>query len=280
MDRRYARMRPRRRGPLAARLDRLAAHVLDPGARFSRTAPAHRRRHRCASAFVRSSRTPAFSAGRPASSSPSRPGRGHSSSSELSSSSRTGCRLLRRGSCSAPVPVVYVPGNLLFRRLVDDHGHLLLIVLLSPPLITVADPRGGSTVGVVQPRGLRAPRRFSPAVERWPAAHRGLDLAPELRLGITGVRTVALQGGYFVGAAVGGVALAAGGYSALGLTLAAMFAGAAVPHLLPAPLAGSAGTTLRAWRWLICHEKLRGANPHSREEPFALRRALVRDSRP
>ena len=33
---------------------------------------------------------------------------------------------------------------------------------------------------------------------------RGLGLAPELRLGVTGVRTAALQSGYFVGAAVGG----------------------------------------------------------------------------
>jgi predicted MFS family arabinose efflux permease len=47
------------------------------------------------------------------------------------------------------------------------------------------------------------------------------------------VRTAALQGGYFVGAAVGGAALAAGGYEALGLTLALLFAGATVPHLLP-----------------------------------------------
>jgi predicted MFS family arabinose efflux permease len=62
---------------------------------------------------------------------------------------------------------------------------------------------------------------------------RGLGLAPELRLGVTGVRTAALQSGYFVGAAVGGAALAAGGYSALGLAFAVLFVGAAVPHALP-----------------------------------------------
>jgi predicted MFS family arabinose efflux permease len=62
---------------------------------------------------------------------------------------------------------------------------------------------------------------------------RGLDLAPELRLGVTGVRTAALQLGYFLGAAVGGIALADGGYTALGLAFAALFVGAAVPHLLP-----------------------------------------------
>jgi predicted MFS family arabinose efflux permease len=48
------------------------------------------------------------------------------------------------------------------------------------------------------------------------------------------VRTGALQGGYFVGAAVGGSALALGGYPALGLTMALLFVGATLPHLLPA----------------------------------------------
>ena len=62
----------------------------------------------------------------------------------------------------------------------------------------------------------------------------GLDLAPELVLGVTGIRTAALQLGYFLGAAVGGLALAAGGYRALGLALSALFVGATVPHLLPA----------------------------------------------
>ena len=62
---------------------------------------------------------------------------------------------------------------------------------------------------------------------------RGLGLAPELRLGVTGVRAAAIQAGYFVGAAVGGAALAIGGYGTLGLAFAALFVGAAVPHLVP-----------------------------------------------
>jgi len=43
----------------------------------------------------------------------------------------------------------------------------------------------------------------------------------------------AIQLGYFVGAAVGGVALAVGGYSAVGLAFAGLFACATVPHLWP-----------------------------------------------
>lgn len=62
---------------------------------------------------------------------------------------------------------------------------------------------------------------------------RGLGLAQELRLGVTGVRAAAIQAGYFVGAALGGAALAVGGYDLLGLAFAALFVGAAIPHLLP-----------------------------------------------
>jgi predicted MFS family arabinose efflux permease len=50
---------------------------------------------------------------------------------------------------------------------------------------------------------------------------------------VTGVRTAAIQLGYFLGAAVGGVALAGGGYTALGLAFSTLFVCAAIPHLLP-----------------------------------------------
>jgi len=66
------------------------------------------------------------------------------------------------------------------------------------------------------------------------------DLAPELRLAVTGVRTAALQFGYFVGAAIGGLALAMEGFTALGLTLAALFVGATISHALPQSSAGPA----------------------------------------
>jgi predicted MFS family arabinose efflux permease len=50
---------------------------------------------------------------------------------------------------------------------------------------------------------------------------------------VTGVRTAALQSGYFVGAAAGGAALASGGYTEVGVAFALLFLGAAVPHLVP-----------------------------------------------
>jgi predicted MFS family arabinose efflux permease len=128
--------------------------------------------------------------------------------------------------------LVYVPGNFLFRRWVDAHDRRLLVALALSAAATVAvlyavRPSVWFTVAVF------AVLSFIAGGRTLAGSARGLGLAPELRLGVTGVRTAALQSGYFVGAAVGGVALAAGGYSLVGLAFAVLFAGAAIPHLLP-----------------------------------------------
>ncbi len=131
--------------------------------------------------------------------------------------------------------LVYVPGNLLFRRWVDAHGRVLLVALALAAAVTVA------LMGAVRPSVWVSVTLFSilcfiAGGRTLAGSARGLGLAPELRLGVTGVRTAALQSGYFVGAAVGGVALASGGYGAVGAAFAALFVAAAVPHLWPAPI--------------------------------------------
>lgn len=128
--------------------------------------------------------------------------------------------------------LVYLPGNLLFRRFVDDHDRMLLVGLALAAATTVA------VLGAWRPSlwvslGLFAALSFIAGGRTLAGGARGLELAPELRLGVTGVRTAAIQLGYFVGAAIGGVALAGGGYTALGLAFATLFVGAAVPHVLP-----------------------------------------------
>jgi MFS transporter, DHA1 family, inner membrane transport protein len=128
--------------------------------------------------------------------------------------------------------LVYVPGNLLFRRWVDLHGRLLLVTLALAAAVTVA------LLGLVRPSvwvslALFSTLCFIAGGRTLAGSARGLGLAPELRLGVTGVRAAAIQSGYFVGAAVGGVSLAAGGYGFLGLAFAALFVGAAIPHLVP-----------------------------------------------
>jgi predicted MFS family arabinose efflux permease len=127
--------------------------------------------------------------------------------------------------------LVYVPGNLLFRRWVDEHTRALLIGLALAAAVTVG------LLGAVRPSvwvsvGLFSALCFVAGGRTLAGSARGLGLAPELRLGVTGVRTAAIQSGYFVGAAIGGLALVAGGYALLGLAFAALFVAAAIPHLL------------------------------------------------
>jgi MFS transporter, DHA1 family, inner membrane transport protein len=128
--------------------------------------------------------------------------------------------------------LVYLPGNLLFRRLVDAHERALLVGLALSAAVTV------TVLGTRRPSVwfslvVFSVLSFIAGGRTLAGSSRGLSLAPELRLGVTGVRTAAIQLGYFVGAAVGGGALALGGYSALGLAFGVLFVSAAVPHLLP-----------------------------------------------
>ena len=128
--------------------------------------------------------------------------------------------------------LIYVPGNLLFRRWVDAYSRRLLVALAISAAATVAilyalRPSVWFTIAAF------AALSFIAGGRTLAGSARGLGLAPELRLGVTGVRTAALQSGYFVGAALGGIALASGGYSLVGLAFAALFVGAAIPHLVP-----------------------------------------------
>jgi predicted MFS family arabinose efflux permease len=128
--------------------------------------------------------------------------------------------------------LVYLPGNLLFRHLVDDHARALLIGLALAAAAVVA-LLGAWRPSVWFSLALFSTLSFIAGGRTLAGGHRGLDLAPEVRLGVTGVRTAAIQLGYFAGAAIGGAALAAGGYRTLGIAFAALFVGAAVPHLVP-----------------------------------------------
>jgi predicted MFS family arabinose efflux permease len=128
--------------------------------------------------------------------------------------------------------LVYVPGNLLFRRWVDLHDRRLLVGLALAGAVAVA------VLGIVRPsfwfsEAAFCALSFIAGGRTLAGSARGLGLAPELRLGVTGVRTAALQSGYFIGAAVGGAALSVGGYELLGASLAALFVGGAIPHLVP-----------------------------------------------
>ena len=59
----------------------------------------------------------------------------------------------------------------------------------------------------------------------------GMDAAPEDKLAVMSMRAAANQFGYLLGAAVGGLALEAGGFPGLGAALAAIFVGATLVHV-------------------------------------------------
>jgi predicted MFS family arabinose efflux permease len=131
--------------------------------------------------------------------------------------------------------LMYIPGNLVFRRWVDEHGRRLLIALgLACGTTTVALYAWRPDLWVTM--ALFGLASFLAGGRTLAGGARALDLAPELRLGVTGVRTAAIQSGSFVGAAVGGAALAAGGFTAAGVAFGALFAAGAVPHVLPSRL--------------------------------------------
>jgi len=128
--------------------------------------------------------------------------------------------------------LVYVPGNLLFRRWVDAYSRRLLVALAISAAAAV------SVLYALRPSvwftiAAFAALSFIAGGRTLAGSARGLGLAPEVRLGVTGVRTAALQSGYFAGAALGGIALASGGYTLVGAAFAVLFLGAAIPHLVP-----------------------------------------------
>ena len=88
--------------------------------------------------------------------------------------------------------LVYVPGNLLFRRWVDAHGRLMLISLALSAAVTVA-LLGSLRSSLWLSVALFATLCFIAGGRTLAGSARGLGLAPELRLGVTGVRTAAIQ---------------------------------------------------------------------------------------
>jgi predicted MFS family arabinose efflux permease len=122
------------------------------------------------------------------------------------------------------------PGNYLARRWLADSSRELLVVLgLTAAAITVV-------FGTVRPGLAVSTVAFALLVliacTRTVAGSAfALYVTPERRLAVMGVRASTGQIGYIVGAAVGGAALAAGGFPALCLALAGLFALGVVPHL-------------------------------------------------
>jgi predicted MFS family arabinose efflux permease len=142
-----------------------------------------------------------------------------------------GISLTLTGILLSGAAAAYVAGNFTLRRLVDGHERLLLTSLaLTAAAVTV-------TFGAVRPGTVASALVFGALAflsggRTLAGSALGLGAAHECRVTLMGVRTATVQFGYLLGGALGGLALAVGGYEAFGAVLGALFAAAAVPHLV------------------------------------------------
>ncbi len=126
--------------------------------------------------------------------------------------------------------LAYLPGTLVFRRWIDASPRVLLIGLGLAGAVVVA------LIGSVRPSiavtaALTVIFMFVNAGRTMSGSAFGLDSAPSRSVSVMGIRTAAIQGGYVLGAGIGGLALELPGYSALGLAFAGLYLLGTVPHI-------------------------------------------------
>jgi DHA1 family inner membrane transport protein len=128
------------------------------------------------------------------------------------------------------VALAALPGNVLARPWLGGHARELVVLLgLAAALLT-------ALFGIVRPgpaasTAILAMLVLVACTRTVAGSALALQSAGQRRLSAMGVRAASGQFGYLLGAAVGGAALAAGGYELLGISLSALFALGTVPHL-------------------------------------------------
>jgi DHA1 family inner membrane transport protein len=125
--------------------------------------------------------------------------------------------------------VAYLPGNFLARRLIGKRSRMLLVVL---PLAAGAIV---AVFGAYRPApwasaAILCVLAFVSGARTIVGSALGLDLCARRQVFAMRIRAAATQFGYLFGAVLGGLALATGGYAALGATFAVLFGLAAIPH--------------------------------------------------
>jgi MFS transporter, DHA1 family, inner membrane transport protein len=117
--------------------------------------------------------------------------------------------------------LAYVPGSIVFRRLVDRRRRALLVV--TPALAAAAvTALYALRTSVWLTIALFAFITFLASGRSLAGSAVGLDLSTDRRVALMGIRTSCMQFGYLIGAATGGIALAAGGYTAMGFVFASL----------------------------------------------------------
>jgi predicted MFS family arabinose efflux permease len=133
------------------------------------------------------------------------------------------------GLLLAAAAAAYFPASFVTQRFIAHHARTVLISLG----LTAA--AGTAVLGTITPSAPFSTALFAVIVaavggRTLAASAFGLQAAPDDRVAISAIRAAMTQLGYFGGAALGGVALAAGGYPALTHALAVAFVLAVTPH--------------------------------------------------
>jgi predicted MFS family arabinose efflux permease len=140
--------------------------------------------------------------------------------------------LWQTGLALGAAAVAYLPGTFLARRWAETSAHRLLVAsgsaaALLTAVFGIARPTVGFSVAIF------AALAFVAAARTFAGGVYAVQATAKRRAAMTSARAAAMQFGYLLGAGVGAVTLSAGGYNALGATLAGLFALTVVPHLRP-----------------------------------------------
>lgn len=120
----------------------------------------------------------------------------------------------------------YVAGNLAFRRFVDREPERLLVAL-AIALAAMTVLFGALRPSLVVSTAFFSAAAFAAGARTFISSAFGLAAPAELRPGAMAMRAGSMQFGYFAGSFTGGLALALGGYPALGSALGVLFLAAA-----------------------------------------------------
>ena len=149
-----------------------------------------------------------------------------------------GASSLAVGFVLAAGAAAFVAGNLTFRRFVGTDVRAKLIGL-SPAMALGVLLLGTVRETLALSAAVFAAASFVAGGRVLLGSAYGLELAPERRLAVMGIRAAATQFGYFAGTAIAGAALAAYGWSGFGVAAALLLATS------PLPLIAVGGLRLR-----------------------------------
>ncbi len=140
--------------------------------------------------------------------------------------------LPQTGLALGAAAVAYLPGTFLARRWAETSARRLLVASGSAAALLTA------VFGLVRPTvgfsvAIFGALAFVAAARTFAGSVYAVHATAKRRAAMTSARAAAMQFGYLLGAGLGALALNAGGYGALGVTLAGLFALTVVPHVPP-----------------------------------------------